>query len=333
MFRDVYLVADIGATNSRLAIISKKSQIILKRVYSTKQYAIDEMIKLFLNENEIRTLRISDVCIAIAGPINSARTESELTNGKIRLEVNALKEQFKFRKILLLNDLEAAGFGISGIQENQFIELSGLSRNRTRSIAVLSPGTGLGACIVRSDIMLPYASEAGHIDVVLTLDNSVESGLYKFLRKRKKILEYESIVSGEGLVTLYDYLNTRKIKHNPKIYSMIKKASLLDKPKLITKYALEDRDFLCLAAVELFVKFYARAARSLALTSLCSELFLAGNISITLIPILKDMFIEEFAYHDRKNIRAILEDVSVAVITDKDIVLLGAARALGMQLQ
>jgi glucokinase len=332
MFRSIYLVADIGATNSRFAIIDRKQRILLKKTYLTTQHTFNEMLKLFLSETQVQKSKISDVCIAIAGPINNERIEAQLTNTQISINTNALKEQFKFRKILLLNDLEAAGFGLGEIRQDQYIELSGLSRNRTRSIAVISPGTGLGACIVRNDTMIPYASEAGHIDFAVQADDRLESGFYKFLKRKNKSLEYESIVSGNGIILIYEYLKTQKHRHNPKVSSIIKKATPLEQPKLITKYALEDRDQLCLKTVELFIRFYARAARSLALTSLCSELFLAGRISIILLPVLKDIFIEDFTSHDHKNIRAILEDISVAVIIDQDIVLLGAARALGMRL-
>jgi glucokinase len=121
---------------------------------------------------------------------------------------------------------------------------------------------------------------------------------------------------------------TQKTKHDVKIKFEISKKSDEEKPAYITKYALEDKDALCILTLELFIKYYARTARNFALTTMCSELILAGGIAPKIISALQDVFVDEFVEHDVENMRKILERTPIIVLVDPDVGLYGALNAL-----
>ena len=109
-------------------------------------------------------------------------------------------------------------------------------------------------------------SEGGHVDLPVIADDPIDFKLQSFLIKKKIYKDAEDIVSGRGIVNIYNFLLTQKIRHNTKIQAMIKRAPDINKPSLITKYALEDKDALCIRVLELFIKYYARISRSLSLS-------------------------------------------------------------------
>ena len=77
----------------------------------------------------------------------------------------------------------------------------------------------------------------------------------------------------------------------------------------------------------MFINFYARAARNLALMAKCyAGLFIAGKIALKEIEFIKDKrFMEEFEKHDIRP--DILKKIPVYVITNIDVSLYGCANA------
>ena len=152
--------------------------------------------------------------------------------------------------------------------------------------------------------------------------------LQSFLIQKKRYKDVEDILSGRGIVNIYNFLLTQKVKHNKKIKLAIHNVTDAEKPAFITKYALEDRDALCIRTVELFIKYYARMSKNLALTTLCSELIIAGGIAPKILSALQDVFVDEFIQHDIENMRKILERIPIIVLVDPDVSLYGALNAL-----
>ncbi|GIU69648.1 MAG: glucokinase [Candidatus Woesearchaeota archaeon] len=323
MFDKKYLVADIGATNTRLAILNNKGFFVKKEYYKNKDVSsINDLIKQFVSKENI-----SYACIAVAGPVSSDRTLVNITNNNWTISSLELSKILKTR-VIFLNDLEALGFAMDIIKESDYIILTENNMDSSATISIIAPGTGLGTSIVYplKNKHYPIPSEGGHSSIFFDPDSKLEIDLFKYMKEKKIPLEAESLITGKGIITIYQFLLSKKIKHDRKVMQEIKNSS--EKAELITKYALQDKDFLCLKTLELFVLFLSRSARNLALTSLCKTLFIGGGIAPNILPILKDGFVEAFNSHDRIEIRKILETISVAVITNPDLTLLGAYNVL-----
>ena len=334
-FAKNFLVADIGGTNARFAVIDSKQSIIIKKIYKTREKKnFDDVMRSFIDEVDMLPNRVTiySACFAIAGSVNNDRQFAQLTNVPWTFDAKEIKKKYGFKNVIFLNDFEAVGFGIDTLKPNQYTELTSYGHSNTGTISLIGAGTGLGMGILveNGKKHLPLPSEGGHMDVFIRPDNSLELQLYNYLKKKELILDNESIVSGRGITNIYEFLITKKIKHSKKISTEIKKSNVLEKPSLITKYALEEKDVLCLKTMELFTIFYARIAKNLAILTLCSELVIAGGIAPKVIGFLKDGFIESFKQTSHRHLRNWLENMTILVITDEDVSLYGAYNALKM---
>lgn len=327
--KQITLVADIGGTNSIFALIDSNMEILFQKEYKTlEKAAFDDLIKEFLGLNEVKKFKIQETCIAASGDVSSDRTSVQLTN--VPWTLNSLDiKKYGFKRVLLINDFEAIGYAYDMLKQSQYVELTSIGRNPAGTVAIIGAGTGLGVSILHYHKKhYPMPSEGGHIELWIDPTNKLEVGLYQYLKKNHIILDNESILSGQGIINLYNFLLSKNLKHNKKLAIEIKRASIKERPSLITKYALEEKDYLCLKVTELFIIFYARAAKNLTINTLCKELVIAGGIAPNMLPLMMESFIEAFTQHDRKHIRSILENTTILVLTDRLVSLTGAGNAL-----
>jgi glucokinase len=235
------------------------------------------------------------------------------------------------KHIILTNDFEAIGYALDFIDpERDLIRLdtavAKIAINRTGTMAVIGAGTGLGIGIVpyNQELRLhtPFPSEGGHTD--FTPYNLQELELVHYLQtnhmtKEGVHPELERVLSGAGLMAIYDYLNAK----GPKSALSKRIAKLVgnDKIKLIADNWLSDP--VCKKAVELFIRFYARAARTVVLLSEpFSGLFIAGGIAQKHPEWMKsNMFLDEFFRQDRR--LDLLQNTPLYLITNPDIGLYG----------
>jgi glucokinase len=323
MFGKKYLLADIGATNTRLAIVNEKFDFI-KRAYhkNDDMTNIDDAIRSFAAGE-----KVSVACLAVAAPLNADRTMAHFTN--YNWEINSLELSKKIKaKTFLLNDFEALGLTVDSLKNEHYFELTTKGLSLSGTVSMIGAGTGLGMSILYpfNKRHYPLPSEGCHSSIFFNPESRLEMDLYKYLRKKKIVIEAESLVSGRGIEAIYDFLLTKRLKHNSKLMKEIQNSK--DKPSLITKYAMQDRDALCIKTVELFILFYARVSRDLALKTLCTTLVIAGGIAPKILPVMKEVFLDAFLMHEHIEARKLLENITVIVLTDPDMTIYGCYRAL-----
>lgn len=326
-----FLAIDIGGTKTIFAIMNSKNDIVLKKVYMSKEIKhFTDTLHEFIHLHECKKYNVTEACIAVAGPINTERDYARPTNLEWTVDKHSILVRTPLRKIILLNDFEAVGFAMDTLSQEQYIELTDTSRNVSETITIIGAGTGLGISILPNMYgkHLPLPSEGGHVDLPINAKDPIDQKFQTYLIQKKLYRDAEDVVSGRGIVNIYNFLLTQKIKHDKKIAQIIKQEIDTEKPAIITKYALEDRDTLCIRTLELFIKYYARISRNLALTTLCSRLVLAGGISPKIVSALQDVFVEEFVQHEVESMRKMLEQIQIIVITDQNITLQGAMNAL-----
>ena len=150
-------------------------------------------------------LKIDVVCLGVAGPVING--ECVTTNLPWELNHREIANQLHTKKVILLNDLEAAAWGVLSLPESDFVSLNLNSRPRTGNCAVLAAGTGLGEAIVFYDGKQHHviASEGGHTDFA-PIDEK-QMALLSFMQARyPDHVSYERLVSGVGIIAIYDFL-------------------------------------------------------------------------------------------------------------------------------
>ena len=171
---------------------------------------------------------------------------------------------------------------------------------------------------------VPIPSEGGQIDFPPA--NELETELMWFVKKKYLLHknhqpDFEHLLSGKGLENIYDFLSTKY--HPTPITQIINKYSGVEKlDKIRENYA---RDGQCRRSIDMFMGFYARAAKNLAFMSCCySGLFFIGRLALKYKEhFLTPNFIAEFLKHDR--MPELLRNIPLYLITNPDLPLLGCA--------
>jgi glucokinase len=153
--------------------------------------------------------------------------------------------------------------------------------------------------------------------------------LLQFLAKRFGHVSYERILSGPGLVNVYQFLrDTGCAKESPQLAAELEKG---DPAALISRAALVDSCPLAAQALDLWISVYGAEASNLALKAMATGgLFLAGGISPKILAKLTGpLFMQTFLNKGR--MRPLLESVPVHVVTNEKAGLLGAARCASVR--
>jgi glucokinase len=320
----IILAGDIGGTKTNLAFfkyIDNSLELISQEQFPSQKFSsFQNIIDSFMRNNP--QIKIDALCLGIAGPVinNVCKT----TNLPWIIDAKELKNDFNIQKVYLLNDLEATAYGMLYLDNNQFVELNPNGKPLEENRAVIAAGTGLGEAILYHDGQHyhPIGCEGGHVDFA-PLDE-LQDDLLVWLRKRyPEHVSIERILSGDGISTLYDFLLEKEISQECAEIKNIQ--SDQDKNAMISQYALEQKDPLCIEALKLFCKIYGAQAGNLALKSLAvGGVYVGGGIAPKILPFLQDGdFLSNFISKGR--FQSMLEKISVKVSLNPETALMGAA--------
>ncbi|MGD8913367.1 MAG: glucokinase [Candidatus Thiodiazotropha sp.] len=318
------LAGDIGGTNTRLALFQATPETslrpLLEMTYSSQSYdSIETVLQLFLAQATVTTIEAA--CFGIAGPVINQVCQT--TNLPWRISANQIQLQFNFKQTCLINDLEANAWGIEVLDEKDFFTLSPGADNATGNRSIISAGTGLGEAALYWDgeRYHPFPSEGGHTD--FSPSTPFEFELFQTLKEKYGHVSWEHLVSGPGLVTIYDYLLRYRNQQTPVWLNEVMEQ--FGKAPAISDAALESTDPLCRETLELFTRLYGREAGNHALKIMATGgVYLGGGIAPRIMPILREgSFMEAFT--NKETMRRIMLSMPVKVILNDKTALFGAA--------
>ena len=322
------LAGDIGGTNARLAYFQPQNghlQLVSERVYPSREHSeLGEIVTRFLDDSSTKP---EVACFGIAGPVRNGRVET--SNLPWVIEQSRLAKQIHLPSTWLINDLEANAWGIGALQSADLVPLNKISGPATGNQAVIAPGTGLGEAGLFWDGNRHhvFACEGGHSD--FAPNNDIQIELFKFLKARFGHVSYERILSGPGLVNVYEFLRDRGIENeSPELAATLRNG---DPAAAISRAALSGKDTLSQKALEIWISVYGAEASNLALKTMATGgLFLGGGISPKVLAGLTGpLFMQAFL--DKGRMRALVEAIPVQVITNDKAALLGAARCAAVR--
>jgi len=317
------VAGDIGGTKTIVALFERTAQSVREvrsGEFASREHAsLEEILARFL---DAAGPAIELGCFGVAGPVLDGKCKT--TNLPWVLDENSLARACGAPRVKLLNDLEAAAYGMLHLQADEFATLNAGARERRGNIAVISAGTGLGEALLFWDgaRYYPAASEGGHVDFAPR--NATEMAFLQFLeRKYAAHVSYERVLSGAGLQDLYLFLRERSGAAEPEWLGQALRGG--DAGTAITEAALAGRDPVCMQTVETFVSIYGAEAGNLALTFLAlGGVIVAGGIAPRILPVLKGGgFMRSFTAKGRY--RDLLAAIPVKVALNTRAPLLGAA--------
>jgi glucokinase len=322
------LAGDIGGTNARLACFQSQNgglHFVSERVFPSQEHSeLGEIVNKFLDAPGPRP---EVACFGIAGPVQNGRVET--SNLPWVIEQSQLAKQIGIPATLLINDLEAIAWGIGALSEADLVPLNRVSRAVAGNQAVIAPGTGLGEAGLFWDGARHHvlACEGGHADFAPQGDLQIE--LLRFLHSRFEHVSYERILSGPGLVNVYEFLRESGAgKKSPELADKLAKG---DAAAAISGAALDGSCALAGKALDLWISIYGAEASNLALKVMATGgMFLAGGITPKILARLKGpIFMRGFLHKGR--LRQLLESIPVHVVTNEKAGLLGAARCAAVR--
>jgi glucokinase len=263
------LIADIGATNARFALVSPDGGLQRPRVLACEDYpTIHGAIAAYLDDElpltDVR--RVETAALAIAGPVTGDQVA--LTNHPWSFSIDELRDHLAVERLHVLNDFAAVAHAMPHLAADERTQIGGGQPLPDAPIGVLGPGSGLGVCgLVRTTSgWLPLPGEGGHTTMAPTC--SRESAVLDRMRARHDHVSAERVLSGPGLVNLYTTL--AEIDGVP--------AASYTAPQ-ITSPGVCEGDRYCGEAVDMFCAMLGTVAGNLALTlGARGGIYVAGGI-------------------------------------------------------
>ena len=323
---DAVLCGDIGGTHSRLAVFSRGSRRPEPSHYQTyenqDEKCLEDILERYIKRNDVD---VNAACLAVAGPVENGRIKT--TNLPWEISESGLKERFGFDHVRLINDLGAMAFSVPWLKNDEQVVINPGGPVREGNVAVIAPGTGLGMALLVSSRgnYQAIASEGGHTDFAPSNEN--EWGLWKFLNKRFGHVSNERLVSGPGLVNIYQWLYRKAPSGTPDYTDSKNKGT--DPAETITRLALEQKDPVCVETLNRFVSIFGSVAGNQALMTLAGGgIYLGGGIPPKILAGLgreNGRFMQAFVSKGR--FEPWMRNVPVRVIVHDNPALLGAAAA------
>ncbi|MCK4833511.1 MAG: glucokinase [Gammaproteobacteria bacterium] len=327
------IAADVGGTKTRLVYADAKEprNVLYEARYLSNEFdSFEPMLQAFINESGSADTNVGALTLALPGLVSDS--SARLTNLPWVIEKQKLKDTFGIKEVYFMNDFQASAFGTGQLLENDMIILNpgalnsdGLQKNGTR--VAVGAGTGLGVAWADDDIqggkraVCTHDTEGGHIDFAPIGDTQIE--LLKFLQQRFEHVSYERILSGNGLVSLYEFCAG--------------KTGTADYSDEITAEWVNNQsknDEAADRALSLFVQIYGAYIGNIALLfKPDGGIFITGGIAAK---ILNKMQSEEFikAYLNKGRMRALVEQIAVYLVTNDRVGVLGAlSEAIKLQHQ
>ena len=309
------LIADIGATNSRCALVDQQGRIVAEQAFKNTDFdAPESLLKSYLSQR-----RSSDqprsAAIGVAAPILDDRVR--MINIGWQFSQSELRKQLGLNRLTVVNDFAAIAFSLPHWQEDELYRLGGGAARPLGTLACLGPGSGLGvASLIHSaEGWNVVAGEGGHVSLAAQTD--VEAEIIAMIRHEYDHCSAERVLSGNGLVLLYQ-CQAKRAKRKP--------AKLT--PEQVTALAVEG-DALASETLAMFFRFLGGVAGDLALTTgATGGVFIAGGIVPQLLDEIAD---SEFRarFESKGRYRGYMERIPTAVIVKPTPAFRGLTRLLG----
>jgi len=204
MIKCARLLGDVGGTNARFAVYEDDGRARSVRVIPVDDHAtLREAIEAYLTAEGIdKPLRAA--ALAVASPVTGDAVK--LTNHPWSFSIAELRRDLQIERLEVINDFTANALAVPRLRPEERLQIGSGKAVPDTPIAVLGPGTGLGVSglIPTEETWTALAGEGGH--ATMAAGDDQESDVLTHLRRRFGHVSAERVLSGPGLVNLYQTL-------------------------------------------------------------------------------------------------------------------------------
>ena len=269
------VAADIGGTHARFAIATLDGRTVAKLgeavTLRTAEHASFETAWEEFERRSGGTLP-QELAMAVAGPVGGEQLQ--LTNNPWVIRPALLGDKLVAGGLTVVNDFGAVAHAVAALDGTAFQSLCGPDRPLPAEgvISIIGPGTGLGVAALLRHANGSYnaiETEGGHVDFA-PLD-ALEDRILAHLRKNFRRVSVERLISGRGLMNIYESLGA--IEGQP--------LAIRDDQSLWAA-ALDGSDSLASAALDRFCLCLGAVAGDLALAQGAAAVVIGGGVGLRL---------------------------------------------------
>ena len=310
------LIADIGGTHARFALLGPKKQIYAEQTlhcgdFSGLASAANAYLEIVGSLPRPRRAAVA-VATAISGDW------IEFTNSAWAFSSEATRRELKLEQLTILNDFTALALSLPLLGADERQSIGGGSALPGEPIALIGPGTGLGVSglVWSGECWTPLQTEGGH--VAFSPMDEREWQLRQILQSQFGHVSPERLLSGPGLVNIYQG-----------VAALDGWAAADLTPADITQHALAGTCRYCREVLDLFYGMLGTAAGNLAVTlGSRGGVYIGGGI----VPRMVEDFAESSfrsRFEEKGRFSSYVAAIPTWVITAENPALRGIAAALG----
>ena len=336
------LAGDIGGTKTLLGLFEsgdpRPRPLHVDEFITLDHDRLESILGVFLQKYGVGAGELDASSFGVAGAITDQ--VAQLTNVPWRIDAGEMMRH-GFRRVRLLNDLEAMAYAIPVLTPDELAVLQEGVRISTGNVAVIAAGTGLGEGMLLNlgGRLVPGQSEGGHADYAARTPRELE--MVAALTKAFGRVSAEHILSGPGLVNVYRFTHDLLNIDAPLTGERLGAPAAIgvrgtcapvgvvtdpaDLPPRITASALAGKCPDCVEALDLFVSAYGAEAGNMGLRVVATAgVYVGGGIAPRILPALRNgRFMD--AFRAKAPLDELVSRMPVAVILNSKSGLLGAA--------
>ena len=304
------IAADVGGTKTRLVVADASSpdDVLYEARYNSRDFdSIEPLLHTFIAESGCDNGQLAALSLALPGVVNGAG--ATLTNLPWSISKKVLQDEFGVEQIHFMNDFQASALGTVHLKSQDLVSLNRGVHETGATRVVVGAGTGLGVSWMLSDgaNTRAWPTEGGHVDFAPVDDQQIE--LLKFLIKRHGHVSYERLLSGGGLVALYEFCSSNE-------------GAEVDAAWVHAE--AEAGDEAASRAMSMFVRIYGAFVGNMALIfKPQGGIYITGGIAAKIIKWMKsDDFIS--GYLNKGRMRTLAEHTSVYLVLNERVGVIGA---------
>ncbi|WP_227269701.1 glucokinase [Roseobacter weihaiensis] len=311
----VFLVADIGGTNTRVALSDGENVLsgTIRRYRNAEHPGLEVVLKQYLAAEGDIVPRAA--CIAVAGPVRDGK--GHLTNLDWDMDEAGLAKSIGAGHVAMLNDLQAQGYALDHVSDaDMMLVRQGSDGPDGAPRLVVNLGTGFNASPVFVAPSGPFVatSESGHATMPVRTEQDMR--LCGFVARQHGFAAIDDILSGRGLAHIYAFLSHEAGKNDT-----LTSAAIMEG-------CASRADPLAVETVAYFTRLTAMVMGNLALVQLpFGGIYMVGGLSSAIAPYMAE-FGFDTAFRDKGRFADFMDDFSIYVLQDDYAALKGTAAYL-----
>lgn len=226
-----------------------------------------------------------------------------------------MREHLGLTRLEVVNDFVANALAVPHLSDQDRVRVGGGAADTRFPIAVLGPGTGLGVALLipsNGGAVMPIATEGGHVTMPARTPREV--AVLSVLQRRFDHVSAERVISGSGLVNLYQSL-----------CELEGATPATDDPADLGHRASSGNDLLAREALDLMFGMLGTVAGNLALsTGALGGVAIMGGIVPRYLNLFKNSAFRE-AFEAKGRFQSYMRGIPVDVVTHAYPAFLGLA--------